>query len=62
MAVERSLWRQRLQALASSQPQLHPYTLALLLEADGYRGINARQVRDVLRAAAPPVTPAEPAR
>jgi hypothetical protein len=52
MTAERPSWREHLHALAARRPGLHPYTLSLLLEVDGYRGIGARQVAEALNPAA----------
>ena len=49
MSAERPSWRQHLRALADSHPGLHPYSLAIQLEVDGYRNITGKQVADELR-------------
>lgn len=49
MHAERPTWRQHLRALAARSPGAHPYTLAIRLEVDGYRGITGKQVADAMR-------------
>jgi hypothetical protein len=49
MPVDRSTWRQHLRYLIERCPGPHPYTLAIRLEVDGYRGITGKQVADAMR-------------
>jgi hypothetical protein len=49
MHAERPTWRQHLRSLAERIPDAHPYTLAIRLEVDGYRGITGKQVADAIR-------------
>jgi hypothetical protein len=49
MSVNRLSWRQYLVTLTERFPTAHPYTLAIRLEVDGYRGISGQQVAAALR-------------
>lgn len=49
MSADRLTWRQHLVTLTERFPAAHPYTLAIRLEVDGYRGISGKQVAAALR-------------
>jgi hypothetical protein len=49
MPADRPTWRQYLLTLTERFPAAHPYTLAIRLEVDGYRGISGKQVAAALR-------------
>ncbi len=49
MPSDRPTWREHLRSLAAACPDVHPYTLAIRLEVDGYRNITGKQVADALR-------------
>ncbi len=49
MQADRPSWRQYLVTLRERFPTAHPYTLAIRLEVDGYRGITGKQVADAIR-------------
>lgn len=55
--AELCAWQQRALAMAAAQPTLHPYTLALKLEVEGFRGISGLSVARLLATHGPRPTP-----